>query len=220
MCPSCWKFYRWNECKWRLFRWCKEGRQVKCWKHAFPVFLSLIINNMWEGDYSWFCFIQEKSLSPSIRCSWLQGRKRWKWPIPNYTDLSTTCQFILEAVSTAASRWVPWSWDRLEPGTLGRSACTWKNISSSNKIQRNYKRLKITVCVNIRDKLWTIRYERTQKGQLPLLKIWEQKQGLHTHLALNTTTEVGKPPKHPVPFQPWTHLYLIPHKELSHACLG
>ena len=146
MCPSCWKFYRWNECKWSLFRWCKEARQVKCWKHAFPVFLSYIINNMWEGDYSWFCFIQEKSLSPSIRCSWFQGRKTWKWPIPNYTHLRTTCKFILEAVSAAALRWVPWSWDRLGPGTLGCSACTRKTISSSNKIQRNYKGLKMTVC--------------------------------------------------------------------------
>ena len=111
---------------------------------------------MWEGDYSWFCFIQEKSLSPNIRCSWFQVRKTWKWPIPNYTDLSTTCKFILEAVSAAADsnikitywlRWVPWSWDTLGPGTLDCSACTWKNISSSNKIQRNYQGLKITVCV-------------------------------------------------------------------------
>ena len=36
--------------------------------------------------------------------------------------------------------------DRVGPGTLCRSPCNWTNGSLSNKIQRNYKGLKITVC--------------------------------------------------------------------------
>ena len=36
------------------------------------------------------------------------------------------------------------SQDRLGPGTLCCSACTWTNISLGNKIQRNYKVLRIT----------------------------------------------------------------------------
>ena len=40
-------------------------------------------------------------------------------------------------------------WDRLGPGTLGCIACTWTNVSLSNKIQRNYKGLKITVYVQL-----------------------------------------------------------------------
>ena len=43
-------------------------------------------------------------------------------------------------------------WD-LGPGTLCCSACPWTNISSSNRIQRNYKRLKITACLHCWGKL-------------------------------------------------------------------
>lgn len=41
-------------------------------------------------------------------------------------------------------------WDQV-PGThcSGCSACTWTNVSSSNKIQRNYKGLKVTVCMPV-----------------------------------------------------------------------
>ena len=46
-------------------------------------------------------------------------------------------------------------------------------MSPSNKIQRNYKGLKITACMYSWGKLWTKR----PKIQLPFLKIWEQKQG-------------------------------------------
>ena len=38
-------------------------------------------------------------------------------------------------------------WD-LGPETLCCRACTWTNVSSSKKIQRNYKGLKITVCMH------------------------------------------------------------------------
>ena len=54
--------------------------------------------------------------------------------------------------------------------------CLHLDISSSNKIQRNYKRLKITACVSRWLKLWTKRYKKA-KTQLPLLRFREQKQG-------------------------------------------
>ena len=78
------------------------------------------------------------------------------------------------------------------PRTLGCSACSWTNISFGNKIQRNYKGLKIAVCVHSWDKLGKIRNKNTKENpqnpqqtektnptvtQLPCLKNWEQKQG-------------------------------------------
>ena len=35
------------------------------------------------------------------------------------------------------------------------NACIWTNISLNNKIQRNYKGLKITACMRIWGKFWT-----------------------------------------------------------------
>lgn len=52
-------------------------------------------------------------------------------------------------------------WD-LGPGTLCCSAYTWMEVSSSNKMQRHYKGLKITECLNIWGKFWT-RYKKTKK---------------------------------------------------------
>ena len=82
------------------------------------------------------------------------------------------------------------------------NACTWKNVPQSNKIQRNYKGLKITACMYSWGKFWT---KDIKKPQLPLLKSREQKQGvrsksrvLHMRPALNTTKGVGRPPK-PLP---------------------
>lgn len=89
--------------------------------------------------------------------------------------------------------------DGLGPGTLCCNPCTWTNVSSNNKIQRNLKGLKILLlaCVTGAN-LWT-RYKKT-KIQLPLLKSWEQRYGvrsksrvsgksrvLHMPLALSTT---------------------------------
>ena len=50
----------------------------------------------------------------------------------------------------------------LGPGTLCCSACTWTNISLSNKIQRNYKGLIITACMCSWGKFWTTRYKKTK----------------------------------------------------------
>ena len=59
-------------------------------------------------------------------------------------------------------------------GTLCCSACTRKNISSSNKIQRNYKELKITTRRHSWSKLRT-RYKRPN-AQCPLLNNREPEQ--------------------------------------------
>ena len=66
---------------------------------------------------------------------------------------------------------------RLGTGAFFHNTDTWTNISSSNKMQRNYQGLKATGCMHSWGKLWTIRYKNIPKSQLPLLKSWEQKQG-------------------------------------------
>ena len=57
--------------------------------------------------------------------------------------------------------------DRLGPGSLCCSACTWTNISSSNKIQRNYKELKITM----HERLGQIMDNNIKKGKKKKKKI-------------------------------------------------
>lgn len=47
------------------------------------------------------------------------------------------------------------------------NACTWTNISSSNKMLRNHKGLQITMCMHSWGKFWTKRYiYNNQKTQL------------------------------------------------------
>ena len=53
-------------------------------------------------------------------------------------------------------------WDMLGTGTLCCNACSWTNVSLNNKIQRNYKGLKISVCMHSWGKLWTTRYKKTK----------------------------------------------------------
>ena len=72
-----------------------------------------------------------------------------------------------------------WTWGPLlqclrqaGPGALCCSAYTWTHVSSSNKIQRNYRGLKITACMCSWGKFWT---KRPPKTQPPLLRGWEQK---------------------------------------------
>ena len=57
-------------------------------------------------------------------------------------------------------------WDRLGPGTL----------HLDNRIQRNYKELKITAPMFSWVKLWTIRYKKAT-DQLPFLRRGQQNQG-------------------------------------------
>ena len=55
------------------------------------------------------------------------------------------------------------------PGTLCCRACTWTNISSSNKIQRNSKGLNLTACMHSWGKFWT-RDTKRPKTHLPTLE--------------------------------------------------
>ena len=105
-------------------------------------------------------------------------------------------------------------WD-LGPGTLCCSACTWTNFSWSNNTQRNYKGLKITVCMSRWGKLWTVRYKKTKKPNCHFWRSWSKNgmgrksRVLHMAPALNTTIRVGKIPKPPLWLDPWTCPY--PH---------
>ena len=49
-----------------------------------------------------------------------------------------------------------------QAGTGPFSAYTWPIISSSNKIQRNSKVIKITVCMHSWSKLWLTKYQATK----------------------------------------------------------
>ena len=50
---------------------------------------------------------------------------------------------------------------KLEPGTLCCSSYTWTNVSSSNRLQKKCKGLKVTVSIHSWGKLWT-RYKKTK----------------------------------------------------------
>lgn len=96
------------------------------------------------------------------------------------------------------------TWD-MGPGILCPSscnACTRTNIST-NKIQRNYKGLKITVYMESWGKLWARRHKNL-KTQLQLFKSREQNRVLCISLACTTTKGVGRPPKPPLWPDPWT----------------
>lgn len=86
--------------------------------------------------------------------------------------------------------------EKLEPGTLCFSACTWTNVFSSHKIQRKYKGPKITLCMRSWGKLWTTRYKKTEKTNSYFEKLRsktgcrEQKQGT-IHAPLHTTPPKG-----------------------------
>jgi len=94
------------------------------------------------------------------------------------------------------------------------SARTWTQLSSNNKIliQRNRKKLKITVCTLSWSKRWTQKTERDQKPQLPVLKSLEYKNSvsgaktgywacpLHTHTHTHTqATPLAWPLDRPLP---------------------
>ena len=57
-----------------------------------------------------------------------------------------------------------WIWGRLGPGNFGCSAYTWTHLSSSNKIQRNWMRLSVTVCTGRGDKFWTKNTKRAKNS--------------------------------------------------------
>lgn len=95
-------------------------------------------------------------------------------------------------------------WDRLGPGALCCSAWTWKNMSFCNRIQRNYKALKITAC-----KLWVILWTRYKKAQnqLPPLRGVRSKSWVLCMLPAHSTTQgVSRPLKPPL----WPDTLILP----------
>ena len=100
-------------------------------------------------------------------------------------------------------------------GPFCSSACTWIHLSLSNKIQRNYRGLKITGCMGVRANSGE---KDTKKPKNPTATIEEpgKKQGFWSKSrllcmppALNITKGMGKTPKPPFRSNPWTHPY--PH---------
>ena len=61
-------------------------------------------------------------------------------------------------------KFISWDWDRLGPGTLCYSACTWIDVSSRNSIQRNCKGLKITVCMRSWGQIMDNKIQNNQKN--------------------------------------------------------
>ena len=81
-----------------------------------------------------------------------------------------------EMVGSRTTHELETGWD-LGLGILCFSACTWTNISCSNKIQRNYKGLKITESTAQLGQIMNNKNTKRPKTQLPLLRSQGQKQG-------------------------------------------
>ena len=93
------------------------------------------------------------------------------------------------------------------------NACTWTNVSLSNKIQRNHKGLKITACMCSWGKFWTARYKETKKPNCHFWRARGKSRVLHTPPVHNTTDGVGKTPKPPSGPTPGHTPTLTPCKE-------
>ena len=137
------------------------------------------------------------------------GKWREKWrAIPQPHRCPSSCPDPKSPTAWLLLDPLPSLWDRLGTGTLCCSACTWTNVSSSNKIQRNYKGLKITVCMCSWGKFWTS-YKETKKPNCHFWRARKKSRVLRMPPAHNTTKGVGKTPKPPLWPDPWTHPY--PH---------
>ena len=111
------------------------------------------------------------SSSQSAHRTFWQGRKRMAWEeIGSFHIQREELCFHQGSQQVQRQRhsWLcpfvsgcRWGWDRLGPGTLCFSACTWTHVSSGNRIQRSYKGLKITACMRSWGKFWT-RYKKTK----------------------------------------------------------
>jgi len=99
----------------------------------------------------------------------------WRCLLPPSPIISMNSEPLLRQAWTLNLLNLNLSWF-LGPGILCYSACTWINVSSSDKIHRSYKGLKLIANMRSWGKLWTIIY-RKAKTQLPFLRC--QEQGLH-----------------------------------------
>ena len=86
---------------------------------------------------------------------WRLGRKTDRYPKVGSHRSSQLSHFHSKANCLTSNC------DRLGPGPLCCRACTWTNISSSYRIQRNHEGLKIAACMHSWGKLWT-RYKKTK----------------------------------------------------------
>ena len=122
-------------------------------------------------------------MASSTQWTWVWvGSRSWWWTGRPGMLQSMGWQRVRHDWATELN-WTECFWDRLEPGILYCSACIWTNVSFSNRMQRNYKGIKITVCMQSWGKLWTIRYKKDQNSTGT--KVWGAKAGycpwpLHT----------------------------------------
>ena len=105
------------------------------------------------------------------------------------------------------------------PGTLGCSAWSWTNISFGNKIQRNYKGLKIAVCVHNWDKLGKIRNKNTKKKKQNPTTNWKNQPNSHpTAMSKELGAKAGycSCPLHTTPPKGWAN-HLSRPSDLTHG---
>ena len=79
----------------------------------------------------------------------------------------------------SSDTWAPLKMRRAGPGVLHGSACTWTKVSSSNKIQRHYKALKIIACMCSWGKLWKTRYKKTKNPTATSEVLWAKARSCH-----------------------------------------
>ena len=101
-------------------------------------------------------------------------------------------------------------WDGRGPGTLYHRACTWTTISSSCRIQRNTKGLKITAQHVHFGKFLN---KKIQKGQNPNCHFWDARSKCKK---LHVTPAPALPPKGWVdhPSQPFSQSTIHPYPRL------
>ena len=111
------------------------------------------------------------------------------------------CLYTCSAWQWHQPGWMGWGrggvsgWDRPGPGPLCCRVSTWTKFSSSNKIQRNCKGPKITVCRSLWGKLQATRYKKRNETQLPLPKSQEPKRGLDAKAGCCARAPHAAPPK-------------------------
>ena len=92
-----------------------------------------------------------------------------------------------------------WHWDGLGPGTPYCSGCIWMRYFWSNKIQRNYKGLKITARICSWSKLWTKR-QKTNKQKPNNCHFWRARSKCRV-----SGVKAGMCPLHATPPKGWAN---------------
>lgn len=104
-------------------------------------------------------------------------------------------------------------WDHLGPSFT----CSWTNVSSSNRIKRNYKNNLSHIHWG---QLWTIRYKKA-KNQLLLLRRLEQKQSpTHDPCTQDHHGRWADHLSHPSGLTHWSTATLTPCKKPAHPTQG